>query len=73
MDERSARRRHLYLTTQTLYKRQTSMPQVGFEPAVPASALPQTYALDGAATGIGLSILLRDTEIMSGLFLSSSV
>jgi hypothetical protein len=26
---------------------------VGFEPTIPASTLPQTYALDRAATGIG--------------------
>ena len=30
------------------------MPPAGFEPAVPASEQPQTHALDGAATGIGL-------------------
>jgi hypothetical protein len=30
------------------------MPPVGFEPTIPASAGPQIYALDGAATGIGL-------------------
>ena len=30
------------------------MPPVGFEPAIPASELPQTYALDRGATGIGL-------------------
>jgi hypothetical protein len=53
LDKGSARRRDLYLTTQTLYKRQTSMPPVGFEPMIPASARPQTYALDRAATGIG--------------------
>jgi hypothetical protein len=53
LDEGSARRRDLYLTTQTLHKRQTAMPAVGFEPAIPASARPQTYALDRAATGIG--------------------
>jgi hypothetical protein len=29
------------------------MPTVGFEPTIPASARPQTYALDRAATGIG--------------------
>jgi hypothetical protein len=29
------------------------MSPVGFEPAIPASAGPQTYALDRAATGIG--------------------
>jgi hypothetical protein len=33
--------------------RQTPMPPVGFEPTIPASARPQTYALDRAATGIG--------------------
>jgi hypothetical protein len=53
LDEGSARRRDLYLTTQTLYKRPTSMPPVGFEATIPASARPQTYALDRAATGIG--------------------
>jgi hypothetical protein len=46
LDEGSARRRDLYLTTQTLYKRQTSVPPVGFEPMILASARPQTYALD---------------------------
>jgi hypothetical protein len=29
------------------------MPPVGFKPTIPASARPQTYALDRAATGIG--------------------
>jgi hypothetical protein len=29
------------------------MPSVGFEPAIPATKRPQTYALDRAATGIG--------------------
>jgi hypothetical protein len=53
LDEGSARRRDLYMTTQTLYKRQTSMLPVGFEPTIPASARPQTYALDRAVTGIG--------------------
>jgi hypothetical protein len=52
VDEGSARRRDLYLTTQTLYKTNIHAP-VGFEPAIPASAGPQTYALDRAATGIG--------------------
>jgi len=32
---------------------QTSMPPVGFEPTIPASERPQTYALDCAATVIG--------------------
>jgi hypothetical protein len=34
--------------------RQTSMPLVGFKPAITANAWPQTYALDCVATGIGL-------------------
>ena len=29
------------------------MPPAGFEPTIPASELPQTHALDRAATGIG--------------------
>ena len=29
------------------------MPPAGFEPAIPASERPQTYALDRAPTGIG--------------------
>jgi hypothetical protein len=35
------------------HKRQTSMHPVGFEPTIPASPRPQTYALDCAAAGIG--------------------
>jgi hypothetical protein len=56
LDEGSARRTDLYLTIQTLYKRQTSMLRVGFELTIPASARPQRYALDRAATGIGVSV-----------------
>jgi hypothetical protein len=51
LDERSARRRDLYLHRTT---QQTSFPWAGFEPAIPAIKRPQTYALDGAATGIGI-------------------
>ena len=51
LDEWSARRRDLYLTTHGTYKRQTSMPLTGFEPVIPASKRPQTHALDYAATG----------------------
>jgi len=43
----------IYLTTHNTRKRQTSMPPTGSEPAVPASGLPQTVALDHADTGIG--------------------
>jgi hypothetical protein len=34
--------------------RQTSMPSAGFESATPATKRPQTYALDRAATEVGL-------------------
>jgi hypothetical protein len=57
LDEWSVRCRVLYLTTHSTHKRQTSMPPVGFEPAIPASERLQTHALDGAATGIGLQHL----------------
>jgi len=37
LDERSARRRDLYLTTHNTHKGQKSMPPAGFAPAFPAS------------------------------------
>ena len=51
LDEWSARRRDLYLTT---HNRQISMPLVGFEPTISAGEQPQTYASDRAATGTGI-------------------
>jgi hypothetical protein len=51
LDERSARRRDLYLTTHDTHNRQISMPPMGFEPAISAGERPQTDALDRAATG----------------------
>ena len=51
LDEWSARRRDLYLTTHNTHNRLTSMPPVGFEPMISASERPQTYALVRAATG----------------------
>ena len=56
LDEWSARRWDLYLTTHNTHNRQTSMPPVGFEPTISASERPQTYALDRAATGTGFLI-----------------
>ena len=53
LDERSARRRDLYLTTHNTHNRQTSMLPMGFEPTISAGERPQTYALDRAATGTG--------------------
>ena len=44
LDEWSARRRDLYLTTHNTHKRQTYVHLVGFESTIPASERPQTYA-----------------------------
>jgi hypothetical protein len=52
LDEGSALRTDLYLTTQTLYNRQTPILPAGFEPTIPASARAQTYALYRAAIGV---------------------
>ena len=40
LDERSARRRDLYLTTHDTHSRQISMPPVGFEPKISAGEWP---------------------------------
>jgi hypothetical protein len=53
LDGRSARWRDLYLTTHSTHKRQTDIhAPAGFEPAIPTSERPQTYALGRAATSI---------------------
>ena len=39
-------------TTHNIHNRQTSMFQVGFEPATPASERPQSLTLDRTATGV---------------------
>jgi hypothetical protein len=41
------------------HKRQTSMPPAGFEPEIPASERPQTYALNRAATVIGTVLITK--------------
>ena len=53
LDEWSARRRDLCLTTHNIHKRQISMPPTGFESTIPASERSQTHVLDRADTGIG--------------------
>jgi hypothetical protein len=40
LDEWPARRRNLYLTTQNTHKKQTSMPTMRFEPAIPENEEP---------------------------------
>jgi len=52
LDECSARRTDLHLTKHNTHKRQTSMPQAGFETTIPASERQQAHALDRAANGI---------------------
>jgi len=52
-DDRSPRRKDLYLTTYNTHYKQISMPLAGFEPTIPASERPQTHVLDRAATEIG--------------------
>ena len=53
LDEWSALRRDLYLTTHNIHNRQISMTLVGFEPMISAGERPQTYSLDRAVTGTG--------------------
>jgi hypothetical protein len=53
LDERSARLRNLYLTTNNNQNRKISMPLVGFEPTISVGERSQTYVLDRAATGTG--------------------
>ena len=63
LDEWSARRRDLYLTTHNTHNRQTSVPPVGFEPTISAGERPQTYVLDRAATETGSLVFLQDINI----------
>jgi hypothetical protein len=66
LNEWSARRRDLYLTTHNTHKRQTAMSPAGFEPALPARELLQTYALDRAVTGIGPIASIKSTNHKQG-------
>jgi hypothetical protein len=62
LDDGSARRRNLYLTTHNTHKRQIFMSPVGFEPEIPASECPQTYAIDRAVTGTGWTCNCRNSN-----------
>ena len=63
LDEGSAQRTEICLTTHNTHRRQTSIDLAGFEPAIPASGWPQTHVLDRAVTGIGTTVLrLYDFE-----------
>jgi len=52
LDEWSARRRDLYLTTCNTQKRETSMFTAGFKPTISAGERPQIHGLYRAASGI---------------------
>jgi hypothetical protein len=52
LEEGSARRRDLYLTTQNTHKRQISMPPAEFEPTIPASERPKAHAFGRSLAGI---------------------
>jgi len=53
LDEWSARRSDLYLTTHNSHKRENSIPPMVFEPTILAGERPQTYPVDHEATGTG--------------------
>jgi len=65
LDEWSGRCIYLYLKIHHSHNRQTSMPPVGFETAIPATVRPQTYALDRAATGKWRDSTVSFCHIMS--------
>ena len=63
LDERSARRRDLYLTTHDTHNRQISMPPVGFEPTISAGERPAAAHLldraDHSSRGVLPTVLRR--------------
>ena len=75
LDEWSAPRRDLYLTTHNSHNRQISMNPVGFEPTILAGERPQTYALDRADTGTGTFSITPSfiTSVMSRIRLETTL
>jgi hypothetical protein len=71
LDEWSARRRDLDLTTHNTHNRKTSMPPVGFETTISAGERPQTQALDCSATGIGTNKIYHSKSIISHTLFSN--
>jgi hypothetical protein len=55
LDERSARRRDLYLTTHDIHNRQISMPPVGVEPTISVNERPA----DRSSRGVPPTVLRR--------------
>ena len=62
LDEWSALRKDLYLTTHNTHNRQTSMPPMGLEPTILAGERLQAYALYRTATGTGIYISQKFTQ-----------
>ena len=56
LDEWSARRTDLYLTTHNNPKRQNSLPLAEFEHTIAASERPQTHVLDRTESAIEISM-----------------
>jgi hypothetical protein len=73
LDEWSARRRDLYLTTHNSHKRQTSFSPTGLEPETLASERPQTHAVDRAATWFGKVLLPQFLKYKTDNYQSSPV
>jgi len=69
LDEGSAHRRDLYLTTHNTHNRQTFMPSVGFEPTLSTGERPQICALDRAATGTGTIFFTTNYSLLINLTL----
>ena len=61
LDEWSARRRYIHLTTHNIHNRQTSMAPAGFEPTISAGERPHTYALDRKTSGTVTFMLISNT------------
>jgi len=55
LDEKSARRRDLYLKTRDTHNRQISMPPVGFEPKISAGERPVAYDISSLRVNRGLA------------------
>jgi hypothetical protein len=73
LDEWSALRRDLCMKTHNIHKRQISMPQSGFETAIPTKKRPQNHALDLTATGIGTVLdlggfFIHDSAVQKGWY-----
>ena len=70
LDERSARRRDLYLTAHNTHKKQTSLPPAGFDSTIPGKERPKTHALDrGRRVAEAAPLLKSWVRIPSGAWI----